>query len=198
MKSIWPRILRFCFRFMKRKAMLFSIPSWRSFLGNMAFLVWMLQFSSYIWILIKPVSTFKSFGWLLHYVDILSSAIRSFVDERSVVIHICSREALNSWLARAAYSISPSFQTYLKNSSLYFREPAENELLVFYFFSIYCLFVRLCLCAWKTWTRTRSFVSWNNAKTRRLSKRIERWGPFDGQIQQHIDWPNSNFNHKVS
>ena len=105
MKSIWPRILRFCFRFMKRKAMLFSIPSWRSFLGNMAFLVWMLQFSSYIWILIKPVSTFKSFGWLLHYVDILSSAVRSFVDERSVVIHICSREALNSRLARAAYSI---------------------------------------------------------------------------------------------
>ena len=93
---------------------------------------------------------------------------------------------------------SRSFQTYLKNSSLYFREPAENELLVFYFFSIYCLFVRLCLCAWKTWTRTRSFVSWNNAKTRRLSKRIERWGPFDSQIQQHIDWPNSNFNHKVS
>ena len=105
MKSIWPRILRFCFRFMKRKAMLFAIPSWRSFLGNMAFLVWMLQFSSYIWILIKHVSTFKSFGWLLHYVDILSSAVRSFVDERSVVIHICSREALNSWLARAAYSI---------------------------------------------------------------------------------------------
>lgn len=81
--------------------MLFSIPSWRSFLGNMAFLVWMLQFSSYIWILIKPVSTFKSFGWLLHYVDILSSAVRSFVDERSVVIHICSREALNWQLTRS-------------------------------------------------------------------------------------------------
>lgn len=175
--------------------MLFSIPSWRSFLGNMAFLVWMLQFSSYIWILIKPVSTFKSFGWLLHYVDILSSAVRSFVDERSVVIHICSRTA-DSLVQHILFS--RSFQTCVKNSSLYFREPAENEFLMFYFFSIYCLFVRLCLCAWKTWTRTRSFVSWNNAKTRRLSKRIERWGPFDGQIQQHIDWPNSNFNHKVS